>query len=311
MTKAELRTELRVKLGDEIRLTGTATDGTVYTMNANELQQPDGHWNNMQLIISTTTDELAPQSEYRRIAKSTYSDNQIKVELPFSAAPESGDTFQIAIFNDAKYDKIARATLKEFSELRPLDFNESLSVTSGNKRFTPTSSSAIISVRRLEYYDSSAQEELVYTDYRWNDAEQRIEFDSWWTEDKTLTLYGKKYHTFPSADGDSYTVLDRDLDNFIDLCVANMLLSLTEKDFYDQYGKLSPTVFKSKDIVRDYSQMRQNVLDFVDHTKKRIAGAYTGQLSAKTPAARSTRPQVDTGAGIDGVPLPTAFWKFK
>lgn len=310
MTKSELRTELRKRVGDDIRITGTASSGTVYTLVSSELVQPDGTWKDLQLIITGTTDDEAPKDEARRIVASTFSDYTVRVEIPFSAAPESGDTWQIAIFKNSEYDRVVRKALKIFSRYKPLGFSEDLAVSAGAKRFTPTSSNDIVLAEKVEYYNASTEEHHVYSGWRWDEDGQYIEFENWWTETKTLSLHGKKMHTFPSDDDDSHTVLDRDLDNFIDLCAAHFLLELSERDFYDKFGSLNPSVLKKKDIVRDYSGMREAVQNYLKIVAERITGDYRTQLSVQVPAktAGSGAMRINKGADPDGMALPSVFW---
>lgn len=275
MTKSQLRTEVRQKLGDKIRLSGTATGGSTFTLTATELQQPDSHWDEMQLII-TAAGGAAPENESRKIAKSTFTDTTVRVELPFSAVVESGDSWAIAVFDDTKYDAVIRKTLKEFSWLAPLQFSEDLAVTADEKRFTPTSATDIISVQKIEFVDVPTKDHIIYTDWWWDNDAQEIEFKNWQPASKTLTLHGGKFHTFPSAEDDNHTVLDRDLDNFIDLCAVEMLLDMTEQDFYDNIGNLNPDIITQKDITKEYRSTREFLLEYAKQTRERIESTYAG-----------------------------------
>jgi len=311
MTKEEFRTELRRKIGDEYRMTGTASSGTQYTLVSPELVQPDDHWKGLFCHITGTTDDLAPEGESQKIAASTFSDTTLRFELPLTVAPESGDTWALCVFNNSKYDAIVRKTLRQFSKFRPLDFNESMAVTIGNKRFTPTSSSDILRVSKVEFYDASTEDHFVYTDWTWNDGTGQIDFGYWWTESKTLTIYGKKMHTFPSAESTEFTVLDRDIDNFLDLCSVNMLLDMTEREFNDSYGNLNPSMIKSRDIVRDYKGMREQVQQYAKLVMDRILGEYSKKMSLASSKSGNVPAglKIDKGADGDGVVLPQVFWR--
>lgn len=308
MTKAQFRTELRSRIGDEIKLSGAATSGSTFSLVSTVLQQPDSHWDGMELHITGTGDSNAPKGESRKIAQSTFADTSVRVELPFTAAIESGDSFSISVFSDARIDQAVRKTLKEFSLLRPLDFNEPLTVTSGNKRFSPTSAADILSVSKIEYYNQPTQEHFGYDNWTWLTSIKQIEFNFWWSESKTLTLHGLKYHTYPSAEATEHTVETHDLDNFLDLCTVNFLLEITEAEFYDKFGMMTPSLIKKKDITYDYKGMREFLVSHQRSIRAKIKGEYHVPLSAQVGARISN---IDKKMEPDGWFPEPIFWEVK
>lgn len=95
-TLEQLRTELAQAVARHFE--GTATGGTTTTLiDTGGLARwtADDALKGALLYISTTTDSLAPQGESRRIEAYDESTSTITVSVAFSAAPASGDTYEI------------------------------------------------------------------------------------------------------------------------------------------------------------------------------------------------------------------------
>lgn len=313
-TRAQLRALLRDEIGDQERITGTATGGTVTTVvDTVTLTQADNYWAGQKVYIKSTTDTLAPQGETRRIASSTQSTTTITVELPFSAAVGAGDTFGIAVFSDARMNQALNDALSRFSKWRPWKTTESMSVSSGSRRFTPTSANSIRSIRKIEFFDDVEQE---YIDYRgqwiWDDHLRQIEFIFWWTESKTLTLHIQALHTALTTDAQQVTVLPNEENLIVRLASVLLLLSMSESEFRNDAGALQPTSWKRGDVSEEYGDFTKRVEAarnaIMKEIKEQVSEPVFGASAGATALPFSGGYPIDTKADPDGQAAPQVFW---
>lgn len=273
LTKAQFRTRVREQSGDPVRVTGTATGGSVTTIvDTTRLIQADSYWNGLWAFVITTTDSSAPQGEAQKVYSFTNSSNTLTVELPFSAAVGAGDTYGVAVFSNARIDNIIAGVLKEFSDYRPLQFSEDLAVTVNEKRFEPTSAAAIRYVSKIEYYDPGVEE----TEYEfiWNKNTRKVEFKSAFTAARTLKIYAAKTHTLPATDGASMTYDDDDEDRLVRWCVARLMQSLGANEFRDNFGKLAPQSWTTGEVSETYGNKYDSFLKYNENTIKDIIASF-------------------------------------
>lgn len=316
MTKAELRTRIRQEAGDEERLSGTASGGSTTTIVSSVLSQPDNHWKKLKAFIKTTTDSNAPQGEGRTVSKNTQSTTTLTVELPFTAAIESGDTFGIAVFSDTRIDNIMSDTFTEFSEVKPNEFTETLIVTNGNKRFTPTSATAQgFRPDRIEFFDSNNQEHIRYNEngrreWWWDKTLDQIEWAWFWGEQKNLTLFATKHHTIPTADGDDITIDDEDVANFVKWASLKLMLSMTDSEIFDDFGNLQPKSITRGQVKIDYGDVRSTsgLRQVWREEINEIKSKYGMPLSLKMSDIPSGK-TIDRKEDPDGTPMPQVFWE--
>lgn len=277
LTKAQFRARVREQAGDPVRVTGTATGGSVTTIvDTTRLIQADSYWNGFWAFVITTTDSLAPQGEAQKVYSFTNSSSTLTVELPFSAAVGAGDTYGVAVFSNTRIDNIIAGALKEFSDYRPLKFSENLSVTANEKRFAPTSAAAIRYVNKIEYYDPGV-EETEY-DFTWNKNTRQVEFKSAFTTARTLTLHAAKAHSLPAAEGTVMTYDDDDEDRLVRWCVARLMLSLGANEFRDNFGKLAPQSWTTGEVSETYGNKYEH---FVQYNESAINGIIASFPSVK------------------------------
>lgn len=273
LTKAQFRTRVREQSGDPVRVTGTATGGSVTTIvDTTRLIQADSYWNGLWAFVITTTDSSAPQGEAQKVYSSTNSSNTLTVELPFSAAVGAGDTYGVAVFSNARIDNIIAGVLKEFSDYRPLQFNEDLEVTANEKRFAPTSAAAIRYVSKIEYYDPGVEE----TEYEfiWNKNTRKVEFKSAFTAARTLTLYAAKAHSLPAADATAMTYDDDDEDRLVRWCVARLMQSLSANEFRDNQGALAPQSWTTGEVSETYGNKYESFLKYNENMVRDIIASF-------------------------------------
>lgn len=264
LTKAKFRSRLREELGDVERLTGTATGGSLTTIvDTARLIQPDNYWRERlgKVFIKTSTDGLAPQDEARRIAASSSSNKDLTVELPFSAAVESGDTYGLAIFSNARLDNVVSGTLLDFSDYRPLHFNENLVIATADKRYAPTSAAAIRTIEMIEDFDAATSKQIIYTGWIWDAGLKKIEFADWQTA-KTLKIYATKSHLLPSGEATVHTYEDYDEQKLLEWCVAKTVLSMTPEDYRDDFGRLRAQSVTLAAITENIGDTREKVFDY-------------------------------------------------
>lgn len=273
LTKSVFRERVRELIGDPVRISGTATGGSLTTIvDTAKLTQEDGHWDGLWAFVITTTDNAAPKSEASKIETFSNASKQVTVDLPFSAAVGAGDTYGIAVFSHSRIDNAISRVLKEFSDYRPLKFSESLAVTANEKRFTPTSAGVIRYVNKIEKYTPGVE----HTEYEfvWNKNTRQVEFENWFTEAKTLTLYAAKSHSLPSAEGDAMTYHDDDEDRLLRWCAARIMQSMVADEFRDNFGKLTPQSWTHGPVSETFGGTRDAVLKFCEKSVQEIIASF-------------------------------------
>ncbi len=260
-TLAQLRAMVREEIGDEERLTGTATGGSATeVIDSSRLTQADNAWQNQRIFIKDTTDDLAPKGEARRIVSSSSSATKVIVGLPFSVTVAAGDTYGIAVFSDGMIDRAINGALATFSEFVPYRTTETMTVTPGKSRFAPTSADTLSHITKIEYYNEADQEEIDYSgQWRWDSNLKKVVFDYFWTETKALTLYLTKPHPTLSSDNDNVTVEAVHINYVVRLAAASLLLSLSQRDFKTDFGSIRPRSITRGPISETYGDVMEQV----------------------------------------------------
>ena len=287
LTKSQFRDRVRELLGDPLRISGTATGGSLTTIiDSSKLMQADNHWLGLNAFVVTTTDSNAPKGDARRIAASSASAYRLTTEMPFSAAVEAGDTYGVAVFSNARLDNIISNTLGDFSNYRPLKFNESLSVGGGEKRYSPTSAATILFVTKVEEYNASQRKDVLYKNWVWNPNTKKIEFSDWITTAKTLTIYAAKSHVLPATDGDAMTYNTEDEADLLVWCSANALLNLAEQQSFSDYGKLKPKSITRGAVSETYGNAQEIVMKSCNDRIAEIKSKYHADSSSWSSEVR-------------------------
>lgn len=316
-TRPQLRTLLRDEIGDAERVSGTATGGSLTTVvDSSRLTQVNDYWKKQTVYIKTTTDTLAPQGEARRISSSTQSTATVTVELPFSAAVQSGDTWGIAVFSDSRMNQALNDALQRFSRWRPYKTTESMNVASGSRRFAPTSANNIRNVRKVEFFDNTTQE---YVDYHgqwvWDDHLRQIEFSYWWTESKTLTLHIQKNHPALTDESTQVTVLPNEENLIVRLAAVLLLMSMSEKEFRDDFGELKPKSWRRGEVSMTYGDFKTEISSLhetvMKDIKEQVYEPVFGASAGATAVSSSYGMAVDTKSDPDGQTAPQIFWTLR
>jgi len=315
MTRAEFLTRVREEAGDEERLTGTASGGSTMAIVSSILSQADNHWKGLQAYVKTTGDTLAPQGESRRIAASSLASTNVTVELPFSVAVESGDTFGIGVFSSTRIQNIASDSLAEFSQYKPKRVTEAYNVVADQKRIAPTSATAQgFRPERIEFFSNTSKEQLIYvkdSDWWWDEHLETIEWIWWWSENKALTLYAYADHTLPSTDEGTMTLDGEDVGNVVMLAAINVLLSMTDKELTDDFGKLKPRSWTRGDVSESYGDnSATNLRESLVKQKESILKKYSVPLTLETAGVPSGK-TIFKHNDPDGIPMPQVFWELK
>lgn len=315
MTRAEFLTRVREEAGDEERLTGMASGGSTTTVVSSLLNQIDNYWKGLQAYVKTTGDTLAPQGESRRISASSSASTNVTVELPFSAAVHSGDTFGIGVFSSTRIQNIASDSLAEFSQYKAKRVTEAYNVVADQKRIAPTSATAQgFSPERIEFFSNTSKEQLIYvkdSDWWWDEHLNTIEWTWWWSENKALMLYGYADHTLPSSDGGTMTLDAEDVGNVVMLAAINVLLSMTDKELTDDFGKLKPRSWTRGEVSESYgdnsaTQLRESLTKQKESMLKKYAVPLTLE-TAGVPSGKTIFKHNDP----DGIPMPQVFWELR
>lgn len=312
LTKAQFRERVREQIGDPVRVSGTATGGSLTTLiDTNRLTQIDGYWMKLWAFITDTDDDLAPKGEARKVAEFANATKQLTMELPFSAAVAAGDTYGIAVFSDTRINNIVSGVLKEFSDYRPKKFSENLAVTANEKRFSPTSAAVIRYVEKVEKYVAGSEDTRY--NFTWNKSTRQIEFPQWFGENTTLTLYAAKAHTLPAADGDTMTYDDDDEDRLLRWCGARALMSMAVDEFRDNFGKLTPKSWTDGKVSETHGDSREQVMKHlqitIDEIKKSMSMGISLIMggSASSPTGNI---KIDYQGDPDGQWIPPSWaWR--
>lgn len=312
LTKAQFRDRVREQIGDPVRVSGTATGGSLTTLiDTNRLTQIDDYWAKLWAFITDTDDDLAPKGEARKIAAFANTTKQLTMELPFSAAVASGDTYGIAVFSDTRLNNIISGVLKEFSDYRPKKFSESLTVTANEKRFTPTSSSTIRYIEKIEKYTAGV-EHTCYN-FTWDKSTRKIEFPQWFGESDTLTVYAAKSHTLPAADDGTMTYEDDDEDRLLRWCGARALMSMAVDEFRDNFGKLAPKSWTRGKVSETAGDSREQLMRHLQATIDEIKRSMSMGISLSMGSGISSAGgnlKIDYQGDPDGQWIPPSWaWR--
>jgi len=158
---ATTRSALRQAIDEHLRLvhgsstiSDTATGGTTSTLVDTSRTESDDYWNNTWLYISDTTDDAAPKDEESLVASYSASDHTFNLSNPFTAAPESGDTYELRrYFSAAMIHSAINLAVEEAQYLFPnLSENDTLVIEENTYDYTiPTGVEHILKVEWLEH----------------------------------------------------------------------------------------------------------------------------------------------------------------
>lgn len=312
-TLAQLRSLVRAEIGDEEKIVGVATGGSLTEIiDSERLTQPDNYWRGHRVFVRATSDDLSPLGESSRIVSSSKSTTKLVVELPFSAAVEAGDVYAIAVFSDSRIDAAINSVLQmEMSAWLPERATEQLYVTSGSFRFSPASAQRIQWIDKIEYVDDASQERVDYGGmWRWNDFLKKVEWDFYWTENKTLTMHIARDHAKLSGDSDTVNLRAAEESFLIKLAAADLLLGMSQSEVRDDFGKLRPKSWTRGDRSETYDSVHEHFLKIregiVEHIKSLLRSSSFGFAEPR----RASR-FVDVKADPDGRPAPQVFWELR
>jgi len=317
-TLAQLRASVRQEVGDEERITGTATGGSLTeVIDTSRLTQADDHWKGHKVFIKDTTDDLAPKGESRKIAASASATAKLIVEFPFSAAVASGDTYSIAVFSDAQIDAaINNALQMEVSKWLPEKTFENLAVSANLHRFAPTSANSIRWIDKIEYVDSALNQQIDYAGmWSWNSFLRKVEWTFFWNESKTLMMQIARDHAKLTTDASTVTVLPREEPLLTKLAAADLLLGLSEKELRNDFGNLKPKSWRRGDVSESYESAQEHFGEMrkgIINQMKELASAPVVGFYPRTGAPYSIENlNVNTFSDPDGKPAPQMFWQLR
>lgn len=312
MTKEDFRDLVRREAGDEIRIEGTATGGSTTTViDTAKLTQANNRWSNFNIFITDTTDDLAPINEPRIISTSVGSTGTVTVDLPFTAAVAASDTYGIAVLSNQRIDDIIQRTLDEYSDFKPEKFSEPFVMTT-ERRKAPTSAALIKYIERIEYYSEGNQEQIVYSGWNWDEFNNVIDWGYWWSDPKTLTLYGGRRHVLPSAENTAVTIPDEDIRKIAKWCAANIVKAVADKQTINEYGNLQPTSWKTGEVSEsyDFQKIQTLIQSDIDEIKKSFGMPVSVKLGkAKFNSNYLNDARINMQADPDGRPMPQIFWR--
>jgi len=266
-TRAELRELIRQEIGDEVRISGTATGGSKTTVvDTAALTQADDYWNGRRIYITSTTDGLAPQGESRKIADFVNSTKTITVEMALSAAAESGDTYQIAIWPDSVYNALIKAALSAYSKYRPYRSTGTLAMVCGTRYYDPPTGVDLHAGHRIEeirYINSATQEDYSIEGWSPDQHQNKIDLGYFASESKTLTVFYVIPHADFTDDSDTVTVPEQD-EHLIVKYVLAQFYRLMSSESFDDFGNLAPAKWTRGNVSEETGSGRQGMKTLYD-----------------------------------------------
>jgi len=266
-TRAELRDLIRQQLGDEVRISGTATGGSKTTVaDTAALTQADDYWNGRKIFITATTDGLAPQGEGRKIADFVNSSKTAILEMAFSAAVEAGDSYQIAIWPDPVYDALIKAAIAAYSKYRPFRSTGTLATVSGTRHYDPPAGVDLRAGHRIEeirYINLATQEDSTVEGWSPDQHQNKIDLGYFASESKTLTVFYVIPHADFTSDSDTVTVPDQDEHLIVKYVLAQFYLLMSRESF-DEFGNLAPAKWTRGNVSEETGAGRQSTKALYD-----------------------------------------------
>ncbi len=302
---------IREEIGDEIRLSGTATGGGIDRIDDTALlTQADNYWKWLTVRITDTTDGLAPKGEARRISSSTL--GSITVEVPFSVGINSGDKYEIAFFGRDRLVSIINETLKEWANLIPYKAIEQVTTTIDSDRTALNNPGEILWIEKIQYRDTAKQETYNYEGYwQWDDHAKQIQWDFFWKEAKTLDVHIARTYPAVSNDTDDLNIKSQHEHLFLRLCVANVIASISTQEWRDNRGELRPLEIRMGDLVHRYGNFRSAAREHrqivLEEIKSELGKTITGKLSNRGLRKNLFNRNEDP----DGWAPPPIFWELK
>jgi len=268
-TRAELRALIRQHIGDEVRISGTATGGSKTTVvDTAALTQVDDYWNGRKIYITSTTDGLAPQGEGRKVADFVNSTKTITLEMALSAAVETGDNYQIAIWPDSIYNTLIKAAIAAYSKYRPYRSTGTLATVCGTRYYdSPTGVDLRAGhlIEEIRFMNPAAQEDYAIEGWNPDQHQNKIDLGYFASESKTLTIFYVIPHADFADDSDTVTVADQDEHLIVKYVLAQFYLLMSRESF-DDFGNLAPTKWTRGNVSEDTGSGRQGMKALYDST---------------------------------------------
>ncbi len=268
-TRAELRELIRQHIGDEVRISGTATGGSKTTVvDTAALTQADDHWNSRRIYITSTTDGLAPQGEGRKIADFANSTKTITLEMALSAAVEAGDTYQIAIWPDSVYNTLIKAAIAAYSKYRPYRSTGTLATVCGTRYYDPPTGVDLRAghfIEEIRYMNPATQEDYAIEGWSPDQHQNKIDLGYFASESKTLTVFYVIPHADFADDSDTVTVPDQDEHLIVRYVLAQFYLLMSRESF-DDFGNMAPAKWTRGNVSEETGSGRQGMKSLYDST---------------------------------------------
>ncbi|HOT98861.1 MAG TPA: hypothetical protein PKZ83_17195 [bacterium] len=258
---------IRQEIGDEVRISGTATGGSKTTLvDTAALTQADDYWNGRRIYITSTTDGLAPQGESRKVADFVSSTKTATLEMALSAAAEAGDTYQIAIWPDAVYNALISAAIAAYSKYRPYRSTGTLAMVAGTRYYNPPAGVDLRAGHRIEeirYINQTTQEDYPITGWTPDRHQNKIDLGYFASESKTLTVFYVSPHVDFTGDTGTITVPDQDEELIVKYVVAQFYLLMARENF-DDFGNLVPARWTRGNVSEEAGSSHKNMKDLYD-----------------------------------------------
>ena len=266
-TRAELRALIRQELGDEVRISGTATSGSKTTVvDTAALTQADDYWNGRRIFITSTADGLAPQGESRKIADFVNSTKTVTLEMALSAAIEAGDTYQIAIWPDSVYNALIKAAIAAYSKYRPYRATGLLAIVAGTRYYDPPTGIDLRAghlIEEIRYISPTTNEDYAVTGWSPDRYQNKIDLGYQASESKTLTVFYIIPHADFADDSDTITVPDQDEHLIVKYVLAQFYLLMSRESF-DEFGNLAPAKWTRGNVSEERGSSRQSMKNLYD-----------------------------------------------
>lgn len=301
INRGQLRDALREKIGDDSPITGTAQGGGFFgVIDEEKLIQSENTWKNYSLMITETTDEAAPKGESRQIESSSVNQKSVSTKAPFSVEVESGDSYKITLFSDARLNRIIAETFSSFSLLARYEEVTDIMASALAYSTQPTDYQNIALVKSI-YSEETGKPRVTYTNWYWDGISKKIIWDNCFSVNTNLKM--QAVYTYPQLTADTtVTKLSDDLKPiFLKLAEVNLLLDLNQQELASAADGARLKSIKRGDVSLSFEDSKIEFKDQRDSILKELKSMCGGGLAMYVEAANDQILEFEKSFKLGGV----------
>ena len=205
---------------------------------------------------------------------------------------------------------IVNDSLKEFSKFVPYKTTIQITTTPNSDKSSLANFDEVLWPEKIEYRDDTQQTKIDYEGFwEWNEFDKVIEWDFWWDRQISLNVQVAKIYPSVANDSDDVQINAKHEHLFLNLCVANVIYSMTTQEWMDSKGSLKPVEERFGDVVYRYGDFRRAAVEFKNKIIEQIVDQLNVSINNKYSGRRSVN--LDKKEDPDGWVPPPIFWEVK